>query len=66
MSILKRGVLQIFSELKGTEGLLVAAKSPTVRHKRSVIVTLCRKLESAGVIDRALSHEGNPYQDPER
>ena len=45
-------VEQIFSELDGTEGLLVASKiADRSGITRSVIVNALRKLESAGVIE---------------
>ena len=53
-------VQQIFSELKGTEGLLVASKiADRSGITRSVIVNALRKLESAGVIEsRSLGMKG--------
>jgi transcriptional pleiotropic repressor len=60
---------QIFEELEGKEGLLVASKiADRAGITRSVIVNALRKLESAGVIDsRSLGMKGtyirilNPY-----
>lgn len=51
---------QIFSELAGTEGLLVASKiADRSGITRSVIVNALRKLESAGVIEsRSLGMKG--------
>ncbi len=53
-------VQQIFSELAGTEGLLVASKiADRSGITRSVIVNALRKLESAGVIEsRSLGMKG--------
>ena len=53
-------VQQIFSELQGTEGLLVASKiADRSGITRSVIVNALRKLESAGVIEsRSLGMKG--------
>lgn len=53
-------VRQIFNELKGTEGLLVASKiADRSGITRSVIVNALRKLESAGVIEtRSLGMKG--------
>ena len=53
-------VRQIFTELKGTEGLLVASKiADRSGITRSVIVNALRKLESAGVIEtRSLGMKG--------
>lgn len=53
-------VRQIFKELKGTEGLLVASKiADRFGITRSVIVNALRKLESAGVIEtRSLGMKG--------
>ncbi len=53
-------VQQIFSELKGNEGLLVASKiADRSGITRSVIVNALRKLESAGVIEsRSLGMKG--------
>jgi transcriptional pleiotropic repressor len=53
-------VRQIFKELKGTEGLLVASKiADRSGITRSVIVNALRKLESAGVIEtRSLGMKG--------
>lgn len=53
-------VRQIFSELKGIEGLLVASKiADRSGITRSVIVNALRKLESAGVIEtRSLGMKG--------
>ena len=53
-------VQQIFAELDGNEGLLVASKSQTVPVSRvQVIVNALRKLESAGVIEsRSLGMKG--------
>lgn len=53
-------VRQIFSELEGTEGLLVASKiADRSGITRSVIVNALRKLESAGVIEsRSLGMKG--------
>ena len=53
-------VRQIFNELKGTEGLLVASKiADRSGITRSLIVNALRKLESAGVIEtRSLGMKG--------
>ena len=53
-------VQQIFTELKGMEGLLVASKiADRSGITRSVIVNALRKLESAGVIEsRSLGMKG--------
>ena len=53
-------IRQIFNELKGTEGLLVASKiADRSGITRSVIVNALRKLESAGVIEtRSLGMKG--------
>ena len=53
-------IQQIFNELKGTEGLLVASKiADRSGITRSVIVNALRKLESAGVIEsRSLGMKG--------
>ena len=53
-------VRQIFKELKGTEGLLVASKiADRSGITRSVIVNALRKLESASVIEtRSLGMKG--------
>lgn len=53
-------VQQIFAELDGNEGLLVASKiADRSRITRSVIVNALRKLESAGVIEsRSLGMKG--------
>ena len=53
-------VQQIFKELEGTEGLLVASKiADRSGITRSVIVNALRKLESAGVIEsRSLGMKG--------
>lgn len=53
-------VQQIFAELQGTEGLLVASKiADRSGITRSVIVNALRKLESAGVIEsRSLGMKG--------
>lgn len=53
-------VRQIFNELKGSEGLLVASKiADRSGITRSVIVNALRKLESAGVIEtRSLGMKG--------
>jgi transcriptional pleiotropic repressor len=53
-------VQQIFNELEGTEGLLVASKiADRFGITRSVIVNALRKLESAGVIEsRSLGMKG--------
>jgi transcriptional pleiotropic repressor len=53
-------VQQIFAELDGTEGLLVASKiADRSGITRSVIVNALRKLESAGVIEsRSLGMKG--------
>ena len=53
-------VKQIFNELQGTEGLLVASKiADRSGITRSVIVNALRKLESAGVIEsRSLGMKG--------
>ncbi len=53
-------VLQIFAELPGSEGLLVASKiADRSGITRSVIVNALRKLESAGVIEsRSLGMKG--------
>ena len=53
-------VRQIFNELKGTEGLLVASKiADRFGITRSVIVNALRKLESAGIIEtRSLGMKG--------
>ena len=53
-------VQQIFSELEGNEGLLVASKiADRSGITRSVIVNALRKLESAGVIEsRSLGMKG--------
>ncbi len=53
-------VQQIFSELDGTEGLLVASKiADRSGITRSVIVNALRKLESAGIIEsRSLGMKG--------
>ena len=53
-------VQQIFAELKGNEGLLVASKiADRSGITRSVIVNALRKLESAGVIEsRSLGMKG--------
>ena len=53
-------VKQIFNELQGTEGLLVASKiADRSGIPRSVIVNALRKLESAGVIEsRSLGMKG--------
>jgi transcriptional pleiotropic repressor len=56
----EEAVQQIFSELDGTEGLLVASKiADRSGITRSVIVNALRKLESAGVIEsRSLGMKG--------
>ncbi|MDR2611221.1 MAG: GTP-sensing pleiotropic transcriptional regulator CodY, partial [Clostridiales Family XIII bacterium] len=53
-------IQQIFSELNGMEGLLVASKiADRSGITRSVIVNALRKLESAGVIEsRSLGMKG--------
>ena len=53
-------VQQIFAELEGDEGLLVASKiADRSGITRSVIVNALRKLESAGVIEsRSLGMKG--------
>jgi transcriptional pleiotropic repressor len=53
-------IQQIFNELEGTEGLLVASKiADRFGITRSVIVNALRKLESAGVIEsRSLGMKG--------
>lgn len=53
-------VVQIFKELGGNEGILVASKiADKAKITRSVIVNALRKLESAGVIDsRSLGMKG--------
>lgn len=53
-------VVQIFAELEGMEGLLVASKiADRSGITRSVIVNALRKLESAGVIEsRSLGMKG--------
>ncbi|MEA4986631.1 MAG: HTH domain-containing protein, partial [Anaerovorax sp.] len=53
-------VRQIFKELEGNEGLLVASKiADRSGITRSVIVNALRKLESAGVIEsRSLGMKG--------
>ncbi len=56
----KEAMEHIFSELKGSEGLLVASKiADRVGITRSVIVNALRKFESAGVIEtRSLGMKG--------
>ena len=53
-------VRQIFKELKGSEGVLVASKiADRSGITRSVIVNALRKLESAGIIEtRSLGMKG--------
>ena len=55
-------VTHIFSELNGTEGVLVASKiADRVGITRSVIVNALRKFESAGVIESRSSGMRGTY-----
>ena len=55
-------VQQIFAELEGEEGLLVASKiADRVGITRSVIVNALRKFESAGVIESRSSGMKGTY-----
>ena len=55
-------ILQIFVELNGLEGILVASKiADRVGITRSVIVNALRKFESAGVIESRSSGMKGTY-----